>query len=308
MKKFNMFIFFLLNKFLLNCLKFLAFKIQIYFRVIANVFFFNLIFNKKSLSFKLCNFNMIFRIYKPTSPSKRHYINIYFNDLLNKKPVLKKKLKKKAKVCGRNNSGRITIFHKGGSHKKRLRLINFYKERISGIIYSIEYDPNRNANIASVYNPDLKSNNFFYIIAAKNLRVGDLIKSNSEAQKKIGHCMLLKNVPLGCPIYNIEGWISRAAGTYSVILNKTKKKAKIVLSSGKYKLVCLNSFCMIGVVSNETFFLKQLGKAGRSRWLGIRPTVKGISMNPVDHPNGGGEGKKSSKRKTPWGKIMNSKN
>jgi large subunit ribosomal protein L2 len=245
----------------------------------------------------------MFQLYKSKNLSKRFYINYHFNKL-NKKPCLKVKLKAKVRISGKNNSGQTTIFHRGGSHKKRLRLINFYKEKINGIIFSIEYDPNRNANIASVYNYNLSK--FLYIIAAKNLKVGNLLKSNSEAKKKIGHSMLLKDVPLGCPIYDVK-FFSRSAGTYSIIINKYKNKAKITLNSGQYKFISLNCYCKIGIVSNETFFLKQLGKAGRSRWLGIKPTVKGISMNPVDHPNGGGEGKKSSKRKSPWGKILNSK-
>ena len=253
---------------------------------------------------------MILRTYKPTTPSKRHHVSI-ITEYSVKKPVLKSKLKIKHRICGRNHSGKTTIFHRGKSHKRRYRMLEFWPETLDGVIYSIEYDPNRNSNIGSVYNESTGS--FFYMLLAKNLKIGDLVKSGLEAQERTGHSMQLKNVPIGCPIYNIAsskkgcGWISRAAGNYSILINKTNTKAKILLGSGKYKNVSINSHCTIGIVSNEFSFLKQLGKAGRSRWLGKKPVVKGIAMNPVDHPNGGGEGKKSSKRKTPWGKIIKSK-
>lgn len=254
---------------------------------------------------------MVLKIYKAINPSQRHYVGIKY-DLSSKTPILKTKLKQKIRISGRNNQGKTTILNRGGGHKKRYRLlINYYKEKYNGIVYSIEYDPNRTANIASVYNPDSKL--FFYTIAANNLKVGDILKSDTEAQTKIGHLTTLENVSLGCPIYNIAtsrmkcGIISKSAGTYSLILSKFKKTAKLLLSSGKQKVVSINSYCNVGSVSNKAFFLKQLGKAGRSRWLGLRPHVKGICMNPVDHPNGGGEGKKSSKRKNPWGKVLRSK-
>jgi large subunit ribosomal protein L2 len=254
---------------------------------------------------------MLLKVYKAINPSQRHYIGIKY-DLSSNIPTLKTKLKQKLRIAGKNNQGKTTISNKGGGHKKRYRLlINYYKEKYGGIVYSIEYDPNRTANIASVYNPDTKL--FFYTIAPNNLKVGDILKSGTEAQTKIGHLTTLKNVALGCPIYNIStsktksGIISKSAGTYSLIVSKLKRKAKLILSSGKQKSVSINSYCNIGSVSNKAFFLKELGKAGRSRWLGIRPHVKGICMNPVDHPNGGGEGKKSSKRKNPWGKVLRSR-
>jgi large subunit ribosomal protein L2 len=254
---------------------------------------------------------MILKIYKAINSSQRHYIGIQY-DLSSKNPILKTKLRKKTRISGRNNQGRTTILNRGGGHKKRYRLlINYYKEKYNGIVYSIEYDPNRTALIASVYNPYSKS--FFYTLAANNLKVGDILKSDTEAETKIGHLTTLKHVALGCPIYNIStskmkcGSISKSAGNYSLILSKFEKKVKLLLSSGKQKMVSINSYCNIGSVSNKAFFLKELGKAGRSRWLGLKPHVKGICMNPVDHPNGGGEGKKSSKRKNPWGKLLRSK-
>jgi large subunit ribosomal protein L2 len=254
---------------------------------------------------------MILKIYKAINSSQRHYVGIKFN-VSSKFPILKTKLKKKIRSSGRNHEGKTTIFSKGGGHKKRYRLlINYNKEEYNGIVFSIEYDPNKNGNIASVYNPS--NNSFFYTLAPNNLKVGDIVKSNTEAQNKIGHLTLLKNIAIGCPIFNISisstkhSVISKSAGTYSIIVSKNEKKVKLLLSSGKYKIIPISMYCTIGSVSNKLFLLKQLGKAGRSRWLGNKPHVKGICMNPVDHPNGGGEGKKSSKRKNPWGKIIRSK-
>jgi len=230
---------------------------------------------------------------------------------LNKKPSLKAQLKKNKKNFGRNNEGKITVRHKGGGQKRRYRKIIFEKKTFVGIVFSIEYDPNRNSDIASIF--CYQQNKFFYVIAPKDLSVGNIIKSGSEAERKTGHSMQLGNIPVGCCIHNISfkksivAKISRSAGTYSVIIEKTKNHVEVLLSSGKKKHLPLESIGTIGIVSNELTFLTQLGKAGRSRWLGKRPTVRGVAMNPVDHPHGGGENKKSGKRKTPWGKSMNSR-
>ena len=249
---------------------------------------------------------MELKVFKPTSPGKRHFIQLKKN--LAKKPILKVKLNKLKK-----KAGKITIRNNGGGHKKRYRQISLNKtENFTGIVYSIEYDPNRNSNIASVF--DIKLNSFFYMIAPKDLEIGNIIKSGLEAEKRVGHSMSLRLVPTGCCIYNVSfksngvAKISRSAGTYSVIIKKAEKYAQVLLSSGAKKLLSLNAFATIGVVSNELFYLTKLGKAGRARWLGLRPTVRGVAMNPVDHPHGGGEGKKSGKRKTPWGKPMGSYN
>jgi large subunit ribosomal protein L2 len=249
---------------------------------------------------------MELKVFKPTSPGKRHFIKLKKN--LAKKPILKVKLNKLKK-----NSGKATIRNKRGGHKKRYRQIDFNKiENFTGVVYSIEYDPNRNSSIASVFN--IKLNTFFYMIAPKDLEIGHIIKSGLEAEKKVGHSMSLRLVPTGCCIYNVSftpnsiAKISRAAGTYSVITKKAEKYAQILLSSGARKLLSLNAFATIGIVSNELAYLTKLGKAGRARWLGLRPTVRGVAMNPVDHPHGGGEGKKSGKRKNPWGKPISSYN
>jgi large subunit ribosomal protein L2 len=249
---------------------------------------------------------MELKIHKPTSPSIRHFIKLKKN--LAKKPTLKVKIGKLKK-----NSGKVTTRNKRGGHKKRYRKINFNKiENLTGVVYSIEYDPNRNSNIASIF--DIKLNSFFYVIAPKDLVVGNIIKSGLEAEKRVGHSMSLRLIPTGCCIHNVSfkcngtAKISRAAGTYSVIIKKAEKYALILLSSGAKKRLSLNAFATIGTVSNELFYLTKLGKAGRARWLGYRPIVRGVAMNPVDHPHGGGEGKKSGKRKTPWGKPMGSYN
>lgn len=228
-----------------------------------------------------------------------------------KKSTLKIKIKKFKKKLGKNNTGKIVIKHKGSGHKQKYRKINFKNINFKGIVYTIEYDPNRNCNIASIFN--YKLNKFFYVLAPKNLTVGNIIKSGVESDKKIGHTMNLEKVPVGCCIHNVSfrpnsiAKIARAAGTYCTIIEKTKNFVTGLLNSGEKKKFSLKAFATIGIVSNELQFLNQIDKAGRTRWLGKRPTVRGVAKNPVDHPNGGGEGKKSGKRKNPWGKYIFSK-
>lgn len=226
---------------------------------------------------------------------------------LRKKPLLKKKIKGLKNGTGRNNSGKITVRHKGSGHKKRYRRINFNRTKISiGITSSIEYDPNRNSNIAAVY--DFLNKTFFYILAPKNLKIGDIVKSGHIIEPKLGYSLPIGQIPVGSYIYNISlkssnpAQISRSAGTFSKLKEKTLSYAVIELSSGKYRQVSSKCYATLGIVSNELFFLLRLKKAGQSRWLNKRPTVRGVAMNPVDHPHGGGEGKKSGKKKTPWGK------
>jgi len=250
---------------------------------------------------------MQLKIAKPNTPSQRHLIQLNKKHL-RKKPLIKARLKGlTSRSNGRNNSGKITIRHKGSGHKRKYRLVNFNRTLDStGIICSIEYDPNRNANIASVF--DLAKNNFYYILAPKFLKVGDIVKSGINAEAKLGHSLPISKIPVGSYIHNISpkpsnpAQISRAAGTFSHLKEKTIKYAKIVLSSGESRLISPECYATIGVVSNELTFLTQLSKAGQSRWVNKRPTVRGVAMNPVDHPHGGGEGKKSGKGKTPWGK------
>jgi large subunit ribosomal protein L2 len=248
---------------------------------------------------------------KPLTSSQRHLIKLDTKHLKSK-PTLKSQLKGKNISHGRNNSGKITVFHKGGGHKKKYRNINFKRfYESTGITISIEYDPNRNSNIAAVY--DLNRKNFFYMIAPKNLKIGDIVKSGLNIEAKLGNSLPIIEIPVGSLIHNVSpkiagpATISRAAGTFSQLKEKSLDYAKIQLSSGEQRLISSQCYATIGIVSNELSFLSKLGKAGRSRWLNVRPTVRGVAMNPIDHPHGGGEGKKSGKGKTPWGKFVKNK-
>ena len=251
---------------------------------------------------------MILNKEQPTSPAKRHVVKIT-NKLLKKTPLLKSNIYGKKKKFGKNNLGRIVSKHKGGGHKQKHRKIDFLRNKnIIGIVTSIEYDPNRTANIASIFEKfTLK---YFYIIAPIYLSVGDIIKSGDFGESKLGHSLPLYKITVGSFIYNVSlkpnkiSKLSRAAGTYSILLEKTSKYVLIKLSSGQKKMLYLKCFACLGIVSNENFFLISLGKAGRSRWLNNRPIVRGVAMNPIDHPNGGGEGKTSGKIKQirRWGK------
>jgi large subunit ribosomal protein L2 len=250
---------------------------------------------------------MKFKNQKPFTSSQRHLIQLN-TDYLSQKPLIKKKIKGLITSSGRNNSGKITVRHKGGGHKRKYRQIEFNRKFESiGIICSIEYDPNRNADIASIY--DFSSNTFFYILAPKNLQTGDIVKSGSNIKAKLGNSLPISEIPIGSLIHNISrtpskpAQISRAAGTFSRLKEKTLDYAKLELSSGKHIIISSKCYATIGRVSNELVSLTQKGKAGRSRWFNRRPTVRGVAMNPIDHPHGGGEGKKSGKGRTPWGKT-----
>lgn len=234
---------------------------------------------------------------------------------LKKNPLIKSMIIGKKNKAGRNNTGKITIRHKGGGHKKKYRKINFTRSTDSiGIVTSIEYDPYRTAFIASVY--DLLNLTYFYIIAPKNLNVGNIVNSGYSAHIKIGHSLPLRKVPIGTFIHNIalkentRAQIARSAGTNAQLIEKTSKYCQILLSSGTYISLSPSCQATIGTVSNEFSFFNKIGKAGRNRWLNKRPAVRGVAMNPVDHPHGGGEGKSSGGRSsvTPWGKpTKNSK-
>lgn len=247
---------------------------------------------------------------KPITSSRRNLIKLNQKSLkLNKNPLIKNKIKGfKKNSTGRNHSGKITVFHKGGGVKQKYRKISFNRNfNSTGIVCSLEHDPNRNCYIASVYN--FTDSNFFYIIAPKYLKVGDIVKSGLDINPSLGSSLPLQKISIGTPIYNIstkfnkKGQISRSAGTFSVIKEKNDQNALIELSSGEVKNISIKCFGSIGEVSKEFFFLTRLGKAGQSRWLNKRPTVRGVAMNPVDHPHGGGEGKKSGLSKTPWGRC-----
>jgi|TARA_B100001142_G_C14273131_1_gene631695 large subunit ribosomal protein L2 len=244
----------------------------------------------------------------PTTSSQRNLIRIK-NTGLNKTSLIKSKITGLKNSSGRNNVGKITAFHRGGGHKQKYREIDFHRKKDSiGIVASIEYDPNRNANIASIYS--FVTYEYSYILAPKNLSVGDIVKSGSNGEPKIGHSLPISKIPVGSFIHNVsvktnkKGQIARAAGTFCQLIEKTSKQGRIRLSSGEQRFLSINCFATIGIVSNDFFFLTTVGKAGRSRWLNRRPKVRGVAMNPIDHPHGGGEGKTSGGRTSvsPWGK------
>lgn len=225
-----------------------------------------------------------------------------------KNTLLKIKTKGINKSAGRNNSGKITAFHRGGGHKRKYRIINFCRDKIStGIICSIEYDPNRNSFIAAVY--DYKKKYFYYILAPNNLKVGDIVKSGPYVGPNLGNSLPLNRIPLGSYIYNLAvaekgcAKIARSAGMYAIIKEKTMTEVVVKLKSGKVMRISPKCYGSIGIVSTNNINFRSRYKAGQSRWLNKRPTVRGVAMNPVDHPHGGGEGKKSGLNKTPWGKY-----
>jgi len=254
---------------------------------------------------------MLLQKVKPITSSRRHLIKLNQKNInLSKKPILKSKVHGMTNSSGRNHSGKITAFHRGGGVKKRYREINFKRTSNSvGIVCTLEHDPNRNCYISAVF--DFINSEFFYILAPKNLKIGDIVKSGLEIEPSLGSSLPISGIPIGTPIHNIapksfkQGQISRSAGTFSVIKEKTENYAVIELSSGEQRYISPKCFASIGEVSKELHFLTRLGKAGQSRWLNRRPKVRGVAMNPIDHPHGGGEGKKSGISRTPWGKPNN---
>ena len=254
---------------------------------------------------------MKLKFLKPTTPSQRYLVQLNKKHL-SKKPVLKIKIKGCKNSSGRNNQGKITVRHKGNGHKKKYRKINFTRIFKSvGIITSLEYDPNRNANLASVF--DFSNNIFYYMLAPQNIKIGDIVQSGSKIKPMTGNSVPISKIPVGTFIHSIsqtpykKAQLSRAAGTFSKLEEKNLEYAKLKLKSGKYKFLSVNNYATIGIISNECVYLTRKGKAGRSRWLNKRPSVRGVAMNPIDHPHGGGEGKKSGKSKTPWGKVSKKK-
>ena len=252
---------------------------------------------------------MSIRLYKSYTPGTRNRALSSFDEITKTKPE-KGLLQKNHRNKGRNNRGVITIRHRGGGHKRRYRIIDFKRNKhgIEGRVAAIEYDPNRNARLALIHYIDGEKR---YILHAKNLNVGDTIESGSGSDLKIGNTLPLTEIPLGTSIHNTElipmkgGQIVRAAGTSAKILAKEGDYVTLRLPSKEIRLVRKECFATIGEVSNNDAFLIQSGKAGRSRWLGKRPTVRGSVMNPCDHPHGGGEGRAPIGRTrplTPWGK------
>ena len=243
---------------------------------------------------------MSLKQYKPITSSQRGLVLVDRAELHKGKPF-KKLTKGLTRSGGRNNFGHLTSRRKGGGHKRKYRIIDFKRNMldVSAKVERIEYDPNRTAYIALIkYDND----NFSYIICPQNLKKGDTVLSSDKADIKVGNCLQLRNVPTDTIIHNIElkpgkgGQLSRSAGTYGQLIGKDADYAQIKLSSGEIRVVRVECRATIGMVSNPDQKNIKLGKAGRKRWLGIRPVVRGVAMNPVDHPHGGGEGRTSGGR------------
>jgi large subunit ribosomal protein L2 len=245
---------------------------------------------------------------KPTSPGRRFQEFSPFTEVTTSTPE-KSLLSKIKKTGGRNANGRITVRHRGGGQRRHYRIIDFKRDKdgIPAKVATIEYDPNRSARIALLHYVDGEKR---YVLAPLNLRVGDVVQSGSGADIKPGNCLPLAEIPLGTQIHNIElrlgkgGQIVRSAGTFAQLMAKEKKYALIKLPSGEVRMVLLKCKATVGRLGNTEHEGIALGKAGRARWLGRRPSVRGVAMNPVDHPMGGGEGRSSGGRHpcSPWGK------
>jgi len=252
---------------------------------------------------------MAIKKFKPTSNATRNMSVLDFAEITNDTPQ-RTLVSSMSKSAGRNNKGRITTRHKGGGHKRKYRVIDFKrnKDGIPGRVATIEYDPNRTANIALINYADGEKR---YILAPKGLKVGQVIESGTQADIKLGNALPLENIPVGTVIHNVElkpgrgGQLARSAGSEAQILGREGKYTLVRLASGEVRLILTTCRATIGQVGNIEHELILVGKAGRSRWLGKRPSVRGSAMNPVDHPHGGGEGRSPIGLKSPvspWGK------
>ena len=252
---------------------------------------------------------MAIRVYKPNTPGTRQR-SVLTSDEITKSTPEKSLTVTKKKTDGRNNQGKITVRHRGGGVKRKYRIIDFKrrKDGVTAIVSSIEYDPNRSANIALI---TYKDGEKAYIIAPKGIKVGDIVESGENVDIKVGNALPIMNIPVGTVIHNIElkpgkgATIARSAGASAQILGREDKYVLIRLSSGETRRILGTCRATIGVVGNEDYSLVKIGKAGRKRHQGFRPTVRGSVMNPNDHPHGGGEGRAPIGRSgpmTPWGK------
>ena len=252
---------------------------------------------------------MAIKVYKAITNGRRNMTSLDFAEITTSKPE-KSLLAPLPKKAGRNNQGKITVRHHGGGHKKQYRIIDFKrnKDNVPAKVATIEYDPNRSANIALLHYVDGEKR---YILAPKELQVGQIVVSGEAADIKIGNALPLANIPVGTLIHNIElkpgkgGQLVRSAGASAQVLGKEGKYVLVRLKSGEVRMILATCRATIGEVGNEQHGLVNIGKAGRTRWLGKRPTVRGSVMNPNDHPHGGGEGRTSIGRKSPmspWGK------
>ena len=252
---------------------------------------------------------MAIKKYKPTTNGRRNMTGLDFAEITSTTPE-RSLLQPLPKKAGRNNQGKITVRHQAGGHKRQYRIIDFKrnKDGIPATVKTIEYDPNRSANIALVSYADGEKR---YILAPKGLKVGTVLMSGADADIKVGNTLVLSDIPMGTTIHNIElkpgagGQIARSAGASAQLLGKEGKYALVKLTSGEVRMILLACRATIGQVGNEQHELVNVGKAGRSRWKGKRPTVRGSVMNPNDHPHGGGEGRTPIGRPSPvspWGK------
>jgi len=256
---------------------------------------------------------MALKQFKPTTPGRRGLVLVDRSALWKGKPEksLTEGLRKKG---GRNNTGRITARRRGGGHKRRYRVIDFKRNKfdVAATVERLEYDPNRSAFIALIKYED---GELAYILAPQRLRAGDSVISGSTVDVKPGNALPLQNIPVGTIIHNVEmkpgkgGQIARSAGTHVQLIGKDQGYAQLRLSSGELRMVRAECMATIGAVSNPDKQNIKLGKAGRKRWIGKRPSVRGVAMNPIDHPHGGGEGRTSGGRHpvTPWGKPTKGK-
>jgi large subunit ribosomal protein L2 len=256
---------------------------------------------------------MALKTFKPITPSQRGLVLVDRSALWKGKPV--KELTEGVKSQGgRNNTGRVTVRHQGGGHKRRYRLIDFKRRKFDqpGTVERLEYDPNRTAFIALVRYEDGEQ---AYILAPQRLKVGDSIVSGEKVDIKPGNAMPLKSIPVGTVVHNVEmkpgkgGQMARSAGTFVQLIGKDRGLAQLRMASGEQRTVSAECMATVGAVSNPDNQNVKIGKAGRARWMGIRPTVRGVAMNPIDHPHGGGEGRTSGGRHpvTPWGKPTKGK-
>jgi len=246
--------------------------------------------------------------YRPVTPGLRQVVQTDRSELWKGKPV-KSLTEGLRKTGGRNNKGRITTRHIGGGHAKRYRLVDFKRRKfdVQAVVERLEYDPNRTAWLALIKYKDGEQS---YILAPQRLQKGDKVVAGEKVDVKPGNAMRLKNIPVGSIVHNVEmrpgkgGQIARSAGTYVQIVGRDAGYAQLKLSSGEVRVVPQDCMATVGAVSNADHVNVKLGKAGRKRWMGIRPTVRGVVMNPVDHPHGGGEGRTSGGRHpvSPWGK------
>ncbi len=256
---------------------------------------------------------MALKNYKPTTPGRRQLVTVDRSELWKGKPEasLTEGLRKKG---GRNNLGRITVRFRGGGHKRRYRMIDFKRNKfdVAATVERLEYDPNRTAFIALVRYEDGEK---AYILAPQRLAVGDTVIAGEKVDIKPGNALPLKNIPVGTVVHNVElkvgkgGQMARSAGTFVQLVGKDQGYAQLRLSSGELRVVRGECMATVGAVSNPDQQNVSLGKAGRMRWLGFRPHVRGVAMNPIDHPHGGGEGRTSGGRHpvTPWGKPTKGK-